>query len=126
MSILVSTRFLTSIIQPLARGGASLRSSTGSNPVRTQFFNLMNFTPSIPVPAEYAASSSLGLSRGLIFPYISLQGLIDQAIIYIKRTWQPSLVKRKRKHGFLERQKSVGGRKILKRRMKKNRKRLGC
>jgi len=41
-----------------------------------------------------------------------------------KRVWQPKKKKRARKHGFLKRMKSPGGRNVLKRRMAKGRKRL--
>lgn len=44
----------------------------------------------------------------------------------VKRTFQPSLVRRKRKHGFLKRLEDRHGRNILKRRRAKNRKRLSC
>ena len=90
---------------------------------RDHFLRWMYAPPSIPSTALTSVNNSMVVTDG---GWMSLKNMLDGAIMFIKRTWQPSLVKRKRKHGFLERQKSVGGKKILKRRMKKNRKRLGC
>jgi large subunit ribosomal protein L34 len=42
----------------------------------------------------------------------------------MKRTFQPSVVRRKRTHGFRARMKSVGGRKVLRARRGKGRTRL--
>lgn len=43
----------------------------------------------------------------------------------MKRTYQPSKVRRARTHGFLVRMKTCGGRAIIKARRAKGRKRLG-
>jgi large subunit ribosomal protein L34 len=50
--------------------------------------------------------------------------ILSWALWLLKRTYQPSLLRKKRKCGYLKRRKTVGGRNILKRRQAKGRKRL--
>ena len=53
-----------------------------------------------------------------------LEGILTEALWSIKRTFQPSLIRRKRKHGFLSRVRTRHGRIILARRRRAGKTRL--
>ena len=69
--------------------------------------------------------SSLPASLTTVLEDVMVSLLGSPSILLIKRTFQPSILRKRRKHGFLQRQKSVGGRRVLKRRLQKGRARLG-
>lgn len=60
----------------------------------------------------------------------NLLGMFDAIFSYMlkyfimSKTFNPKKGKRKKKHGFLKRMKSPGGKKVITRRRRKNRKRL--
>ncbi|GMI30754.1 hypothetical protein TrCOL_g3219 [Triparma columacea] len=84
---------------------------------RTAFAPLSCLTQSIR--AVPTATGDTVLSR---FPPPA--SLFEEFITFIKRTFQPSIRRRKRKHGFLKRLSDRHGKKIIKNRLKKGRKEL--
>lgn len=51
---------------------------------------------------------------------------LTNGILFLKRTFQPSVIRRRRKHGFLTRNRNRNGRKIIKRRIAKKRRYVYC
>lgn len=101
--------------QPLTRGGA-FSSQT--------LFYLPTLSFKLSARVATTTSSSLISVGGMLVD--SLQSLLgDISTWFIKRTYQPSIIRKRRKHGFRRRKESVGGRRVLKRRMAKGRIRLG-
>jgi large subunit ribosomal protein L34 len=65
-----------------------------------------------------------GLMKGISRITNSFGVIFDLSLWLIKRTWQPSIIKRKRKHGFLYRMSTRHGRKIIRNRNAKKRTRI--
>mmetsp|Transcript_13856 Transcript_13856/g.32303 ORF Transcript_13856/g.32303 Transcript_13856/m.32303 type:complete len:185 (+) Transcript_13856:73-627(+) len=70
------------------------------------------------------SAQSSGFSRMNLTKMSESSQFLSWAVWLIKRTYQPSLLKKKRQCGYMKRRQSVGGRRILKRRRNKGRKRL--
>lgn len=95
--------------------------------LKTSFNNIMIVLASSSVTAatNNTTTSSSKSSNGISF-IDGLQSLLgDLSTWFIKRTYQPSIIRKRRKHGFMKRKESVGGRRVLKRRLAKGRIRLG-
>mmetsp|Transcript_21674 Transcript_21674/g.31542 ORF Transcript_21674/g.31542 Transcript_21674/m.31542 type:complete len:108 (+) Transcript_21674:29-352(+) len=83
--------------------------------------------PSVNINAGANGAACIATGNNAIGPVIrseisgALASLINDGILFLKRTFQPSLIRRKRKHGFLARNSDRNGRKVLNRRRIKKR-----
>jgi large subunit ribosomal protein L34 len=73
-----------------------------------------------------SATTTVAMPFTAITMMMNIGSLLWQEFVWhVKRTFQPSVIRKKRKMGFLVRQRTVGGRRILDRRRAKGRARLG-
>ncbi|KDO26994.1 hypothetical protein SPRG_07707 [Saprolegnia parasitica CBS 223.65] len=88
------------------------------------------FAPSqnvLPIQASFGMTIPQVPTTSMIIPTVMECPEMNDTmgpILAIKRTYQPSVLRRKRKFGFRVRKASLGGRKVLNNRFLKGRKRL--
>ncbi len=87
-------------------------SAEGSSVVATPY--------ALPRCDEGAAPPTAAAAESAEAPLVPL----DNGILTIQRTFQPSMIRRKRRHGFLARNATTTGQKLIARRVTKGRRRL--
>mmetsp|Transcript_9832 Transcript_9832/g.21885 ORF Transcript_9832/g.21885 Transcript_9832/m.21885 type:complete len:122 (+) Transcript_9832:165-530(+) len=114
---------LSSPLSAIRRGVRSIHTGTAHYPG----FAFLSITYSQTVEKETRTVYDIARSQGSsISPGIvgTLLDSLNEAIVFLKRTFQPSLLRRKRKHGYLARAQTKDGRAILNHRRRKGRKNL--
>ena len=106
---------MSSLIQPINSFITRMNPLVFTNITRTAMLQ-----PTIPSPTTTTLTTAITSGT----PSVSAV-LHDLWVWCIKRTFQPSIIRKKRKTGFLVRLRTVGGRRMLARRKAKKRTRLG-
>ena len=125
-ALLSRNRFFRVATNARAFHPLSLELNQGSiifNPRVTESSHLLSNTEQQTNAFKLAINTALGgvLQRGI---FTTLVDSCAEAILFLKRTFQPSLIRRKRKHGFLARVGTRNGRKVLANRLAKGRRGL--
>mgnify|MGYP000942053052 CR=1 FL=1 len=120
--------------RPLVRSNLGHYNQNIINRVQCRSISSMFITRSNTVRLFIPRSSNVPLSNTMnsIISNESITPIVNQSIVLLESRrfktsgteYQPSNLRRKRKHGFLKRLKTHSGRLILKRRMLKGRKKL--
>lgn len=92
----------------------------GASRVITTPYGLLTGNDTVKIYAPAPANIDVNVKKNLS----PLDSLLQEAISFIKRTFQPSLIRRKRKHGFLHRMRTKDGRTIMNNRRRKGRRKL--
>jgi large subunit ribosomal protein L34 len=93
--------------------------------VRHGAFTVKSVTKPVAIGNSWQHMSALALPPPTGMIETCLETLVSWSTWFIKRTFQPSIIRKRRKHGFLERMRTVGGRRVINRRRHKGRARLG-